>query len=75
MVCSLKGLRKVVVSNMDCDVIGTFMGSKSSDGLVGYDAALTRLRSRVQFPVLVLMFSSIGVFLHHTGTSSSVQSK
>ena len=25
----------------------------SRDGLVGYDAALTRLRSRVQFPVFV----------------------
>eukprot|EP00985_Skeletonema_marinoi_P002899 scaffold1185_cov108-Skeletonema_marinoi.AAC.1 len=30
--------------------------SMSRDGLVGYDAALTRLRSRVRFPVFVLNF-------------------
>eukprot|EP00957_Ditylum_brightwellii_P210257 15364747-Ditylum_brightwellii.AAC.1 len=30
---------------------------KSRDGLVGYDAALTQLRSRVQFPVFVYWYS------------------
>ena len=28
------------------------------DGLVGYDAAFTRLRSRVRFPVFVLFVAS-----------------
>ena len=30
------------------------VSSSSRDGLVGYDAALTQLRSRVQFPVFVM---------------------
>ena len=33
---------------------------RSTDGLVGYDAALTRLRSRVQFPVCVVPFAIVG---------------
>jgi hypothetical protein len=37
----------------DWKFMGVTVGQSSRDGLVGYDAALTQLRSRVQFPVFV----------------------
>ena len=53
----------------------------SRDGLVGYDAGFTHLRSRVQFPVLVLSFSYVftgsisdrceGKITHHFLTPTS----
>ena len=39
-----------------CDIVyDIFFEKDSRGGLVGYDAALTQLRSRVQFPAFVLL--------------------
>ena len=37
----------------------------SRDGLVGYDVAFTRLRSRVQFPLLVFYIHTLFIASHH----------
>ena len=47
-----------------CVVLAVFGKMNSWGGLVGYDAALTRLRSRVQFPALVFTFISPRSYLH-----------
>ena len=41
------------VSRVGCDCVGYCegCGDRSTGGLVGYDAAFTRLRSRVRFPL------------------------
>jgi uncharacterized membrane protein YcfT len=40
------------------------VATKSRDGLVGYDAALTQLRSRVRFPVFVFYFCFLRKIFH-----------
>ena len=47
----------------------TYACARSRDGLVGYDAALTQLRSRVQFPVFVRLLVLIGSFALYSSQS------
>jgi hypothetical protein len=45
----------LVRNNMTLCIIAVLICIMCRDGLVGYDAALTRLRSGVRFPLLVLV--------------------
>jgi hypothetical protein len=55
--------------NVQYIYVKSFTLSMCRDGLVGYDAALTRLRSGVRFPLLVLLvfFSFVSCFQFRCG--------
>ena len=55
------GERKTEDLEAPCSIHGRSTRKKCRDGLVGYDAALTQLRSWVRFPFLVLCASGLVV--------------